>query len=53
MLLNKDAEKPVRARKAATLSAALAVNASGAEKHASKFEEAGCKSLFTDVISLF
>jgi hypothetical protein len=27
-------------------------NASGAEKHALNLEEAGCKSLFTDIISL-
>ncbi|XP_062176647.1 uncharacterized protein LOC133881670 isoform X3 [Alnus glutinosa] len=36
---SEEAEKPVRARKAATLSSALAVNASGAEKHASGAEK--------------
>jgi hypothetical protein len=46
------AEKPMRAIKAATLSSALADNASGAEKHASNLEEAGYKSLFTNIISL-
>jgi hypothetical protein len=51
-LLKKNAEKPTRARKAATLSSALADSASGAQKHASNLKEAGCKSLFTDIISL-